>query len=630
MSPPTATHQQTDDTVACPHCGSTVPHSPYCGSCGAHLEHSEPGQAARRRLHAYAAFPDEPVLRVGVVSSLLPQLSSRSRAAFRAAFLLVVVVIVALALARLEATVIAVSALAVPVLFTGYVVEVEPLEKRFVVASAEVLLTGGALGVLFAFVLGRSVADALVPGVATSLTSGTALRAAVLAPVVLQLLMAVPVVLLRLQQPSRADALDGFTAGALGALGVSVAMTLVELAAGVRTGNVVHGSVLSVLTQALVRGLSTPLVGAALTGYVGAALWRHHNGASGTHGRWLTSPVWALAVALVIQVGLGFTDVATLFNGVLVVVHLTAALLALVALRIGLHHILLHERREIRIGEPRQCPHCLHEAPGMPFCPTCGVAEGATPLHPVPWRRPRGGALEPRELRLHDGRHLGQLRLLLGITVVLGLVAGLFAVLAAVVPSVGPGPCLSLRCFSPFGPVPVTRGTAYASSQGWGLTWYPASAVFPGAAPQTTARPSSNQLELDFTSSTSPAEDGKLFFVGEPARGQSAAELVTALQQANAPNATLDYTLPNPTIGYHLGYGEALETTPNSFDADGVTYEVVIDCAVLNRYAVCLYGVGPQVNLSQIADHPTPSKLALSLWSDPDANSVYWKGAGDG
>jgi hypothetical protein len=143
-------------------------------------------------------------------------------------------------------------------------------------------------------------------------------------------------------------------------------------------------------------------------------------------------------------------------------------------------------------------------------------------------------------------------------------------------------------------------------------------------APSTKAISSSDELQLDFTSSTSSAEDGELFFVGGPAQRQNAAELVTALQEANSPNASLDYVLPNPTIGYHIGYGAAFETTPNSFDGYAITFEIVITCAVVNRYAVCLYGVGPRVDLSNILNHPTPSKLALSLWSNADANSVYW------
>ena len=103
----------TPPAVTCPHCGTTVPDAPFCGSCGAHLAHGRPGAAARRA-HSYAAFPDESMARVSVVSSLFPQLSGHSRAPFRVAFALAVGVLVIVAVAGLQAPVIAVSALAVP------------------------------------------------------------------------------------------------------------------------------------------------------------------------------------------------------------------------------------------------------------------------------------------------------------------------------------------------------------------------------------------------------------------------------------------------------------------------------------------------------------------------------------
>ncbi len=48
------------------------------------------------------------------------------------------------------------------------------------------------------------------------------------------------------------------------------------------------------------------------------------------------------------------------------------------------------------------------------------------------------------------------------------------------------------------------------------------------------------------------------------------------------------------------------------------------------RYAVATPSAStrpaPQVDLNRIVNHPTPSKLALALWADPDVNGVRWKG----
>ncbi len=55
------------ERVSCPHCGAAGPGSPFCGACGAHLAHHDRRKAARR-LHSYAAFPDEPLFRASVVT----------------------------------------------------------------------------------------------------------------------------------------------------------------------------------------------------------------------------------------------------------------------------------------------------------------------------------------------------------------------------------------------------------------------------------------------------------------------------------------------------------------------------------------------------------------------------------
>lgn len=595
------------DTAECPHCGTSVPDSSFCGGCGASLG-DRLSRGSARRLHSYAAFPDEPVLRLSAVSSLFPGLTNRSRSAFRAVFALATAALVALALARLGPAVTAVSAVAVPLLFICYVAETER-DPQALRTTLAVMIVGAGLGVACALVLGRLVSDALVPTVGSSLASPAVLRSALLVPAVVQLLMVAPVGALRLRPPPDFGPLQGFTVGASGALGVAAAVVLTELGSGVLAGNLSQGSPLTVLGQAVVRGISVPLIGAAASGYVGGALWRTSGGKEGpAAGRWLTSPLVALAIGMLLQVGLGFADDAGLDDAILIAVHLLATLLALVALRVGLHHLLLHDRRAVPVGAPRPCPHCHDLASPMRFCPGCGVAQRASALVGAPGRPGHG-------------------RLFAVVGAGLALVTGLFVALAAVLPARAAAPCVALRCFSPFGPVQIQRGQTYTSPAGWSVTWYPARAVLPGPAPLTRATTGSDELHLTFTSSTSPAEDGDLYFVGGPAHGQDPAQLVASLQHSSAPNATLDYVLPNPTIGYHIGYGASFETTPPSSYGNNIIFEVVITCAVVDGYAVCAYGVGPRVDLNRVVNHPTPSKLALSLWSDPDVNSVTWTGS---
>jgi hypothetical protein len=529
------------------------------------------------------------------------------------------------AVAGLQAPVIAVSALAVPLLFLVYVFEIDPLEIRFAVPTALLFVAGAALGVGWGLLLGPLAADSLLPAYSPSLLTGGVLVSAVVVPVVGLLLMVLPVAVLRLWRSEPSEALDGFTGGAAGALGLTLAATLTELAPLLRHGNVVPGSsVLAVLTQAVVRGVSVPVVAAATAGYVGATLWQRRGRGSAAGGRWLTSPLLALAVALALAVGLGFADDAGLPDITLLVVHLAAAALALLVVRVGLHHVLLHEQRDVRIGPPRRCPHCHRMVPAMPFCPNCGVAEQATALNPLPLVGTRGRSRSGRDPAA--GRHLGHRHVLTALIAGLSALTAVLVVIALVTPPAAATPCTSLRCFAPFGPVPVHSPHVYTAAPGWSVRWYPADAVFSAHPPATSASAAADQLRLEFTAPASPAEEGELVFIGIPAGGRSAAEIVGALQRANAPNAVPDYVLPGPSVGYVPGYGEAFQTAPNSADATAVRFEVVITCAVRSGYGICAYAAGPQVDLNRIVNHPTPSKLALALWADPDINGVRWKG----
>jgi len=351
-----------------------------CGRDEPRTIHRNQGRSAARRLHAYAAFPDEPLFRLSIVSTLFPHLSHQSRSIFRLAALWLGVILVALSIAGLESPLIAVAAIGIPLLFQLYVVEAGPYGDDVVIPTFVTLVIGAGLGVGWAQIGGPYVERALLPVLQSSLTNGSAFTSAVVVPVVGQLLMCVPVVLLLIRRRT-GESLDGFVMGAAGALGFTAAATIAELSSRFATGLLAHQPFVDVLSQALIRGISVPLVGAFATGLFGATIWvqrRKGSAPTSARGLWLTSPIAALALALVVQVGLGYTDIARLDQGIVVVVHLAAVVVLMVALRVGLHHVLLHEHHEFVIGPPQTCPHCHHLVPAMPFCPQCGVAHHAT------------------------------------------------------------------------------------------------------------------------------------------------------------------------------------------------------------------------------------------------------------
>ncbi len=382
-------------TVECPYCGVVVPDAGFCGACGAHL--TADGPRGSQRLHSYAAFPDEPVLRLSQVSALFPHLSHRAKAPFRAALGVIIVLLVVFAVAGTAAPLMAVCALGVPLLFVLYLFDVDPYEGSFVVPTVICILLGAALGAGWALVASPYVDWALQPAVFSSLTSGRSLVAAVIVPGVAQLLMCVPVAIVWIMQRKAMESLDGFVAGATGALGFTLASTITLLSPWLGNGQLLHQSVTTTLAQAMIRGLSWPLVSAMVTGLIGAA-WcvTLGQGPTAARGRWLASPIFALLIALAVQIGLGFAAIAVLPQTALILVNLLAIAAIIVVMRVALHHVLLHEAQDVVVGPPRVCAQCSHLVPIMPFCPNCGVADRAVARH-------RHSAVEPPALQEAGG-----------------------------------------------------------------------------------------------------------------------------------------------------------------------------------------------------------------------------------
>lgn len=148
-------------TTVCPNCGSP---GPRCAILRSLRSAPDARPRPRRRHQDPRSFrvPRQGVLHLAVVSSLFPQLAGASRSAYRVAFGLIVVLLVGLAVVGLTAPVIAVSALAVPLLFLIYLYEIAPREARFAVPTVVIFGAGAALGVVWALLLGPVVSDSLV------------------------------------------------------------------------------------------------------------------------------------------------------------------------------------------------------------------------------------------------------------------------------------------------------------------------------------------------------------------------------------------------------------------------------------------------------------------------------------
>jgi hypothetical protein len=369
----------------CPHCGREVPVATFCGACGSHL--TRESSKATRRHHAYAAFPEEPVLRMAVTSSLFPHLSQRSKVTFRAAIALIVIMLVALALVGVQAPSIAVSALGIPLIYLLYLYEIDEPSRTSVFRSViSIVVIGVGLGTGWGLVGGHFVNEALAPTLNFSLVSPAALSGAVAVPVVSVLLMIVSVSVVRLYRRGLTESLDGFVLGAIGALAFTSAATITQLSSLLSAGQFTQQSFTGILTQVVIRGLCSPMLAAALIGLFGASIWSSMRPDGPAERRWLGSPAFPVSVAVLLEIGLGFADIGRQGDPVLLVCHLAALGIAIAAMRVGLHYVLLHEEGPPTVGAPGTCGHCHFVVPTMHFCPHCGVARSAT----APSRRPEG------------------------------------------------------------------------------------------------------------------------------------------------------------------------------------------------------------------------------------------------
>jgi hypothetical protein len=383
MSTESETDDPTPGMVECRVCKTEVPEGEFCGLCGIPLkDHQRPEGPDWLRIGAYSASPGEHLLRPNIVSSLFPHLSPSSRTPFMLGLGLLFACLVAATLFRLPAALITVAALGLPLLFLIYLQESDVYND---VPTGTLVATAGlgiGLGVGWVLLTGAMIAQAYDVGLGVGIAGSRILRDGLALPIAGLLLMLAPAVLVRLVRPGARESLDGFAIGALGALMFTAAAQMTRLAPQFSGGMVARSRPMSgLMVEAGIRGISVPLTAAAVGGLIGTALWftrpenKKHQHRSYVR---IALAIFALVVMTMYAL-LGLVDVARFPQILQLALHLTVAALALLALRVGLHLALLHEKHdEIFSDEPIQCPQCGHVVPDMAFCVACGAATRAS------------------------------------------------------------------------------------------------------------------------------------------------------------------------------------------------------------------------------------------------------------
>jgi hypothetical protein len=418
-------------------------------------------------------------------------------------------------------------------------------------------------------------------------------------------------------------------------------------------GQLTHQSFTADITQVVLRGVTLPLISALATGFVGMAYWGQFGSrTSAARGRWLTSPLVALVLALTIQIGLGFADLAALSDAALIGIHVGALAVLAVAMRVGLHYVLLHEALDVTIGAPRVCANCAHLVPAMAFCPQCGVAaravarphrqratwpviEGAVtspgdvtdqsaPDAPWPTAAPGASGLKVGFPGAHE--LAGPAHRLSHRAKALVLFAGLALltvalVVVALVSTPGPAPpCDPLACQGPpighpGGPstdaapgTPEAEGTLYRSAQGFTVRYVPGASVHTGAG------------GIELTYNYTEGGPSSIEVLGAKAQGATPQSAVGSFVSQEFPDARPVYELPNPLVGYQPGFGDAFNVQPASVDGSTGTDQVVVTAAVHDGFLIVVQVDGallPTVtpNSKFFNGHPSPAGTNMAYFA---------------
>ena len=386
----------------CDHCGQEVPASRFCIRCGNQLEGGEqalsrftrvPGASAVGRgvsgvlsidptslsgvRRAFAAAPNESVLRPTIVSTIFPQLPRPSMGVFRRCLALGLATVLVLGLAKLYPVALIAGAVLFPMLVVLYLVDVNVFEEQSLRVIAATLLWGlltGAGTALIAKALSPSGADVFVGG-----DRSLVLTRGVLIPVLsVVLIMVGPLALLR--YPRFSTVLDGVTFGAATASAFVAAEVIVQALSALNHGLRPPGAVIPWLVQLAIIAIALPVLTMATMGAAVGAVWLKVRAPIRDRralGR-LGSPYVAvpLAAALLVLAAIAQLELA---SGLALAIIAVLAVVALLWLRQVIHVGLLEEALLIEDAPIITCANCGHRTRRGSFCEYCGIALAALP-----------------------------------------------------------------------------------------------------------------------------------------------------------------------------------------------------------------------------------------------------------
>jgi hypothetical protein len=386
----------------CEHCGNEVPASRFCIRCGHEHEGGDSALSGISRVpgasivgrglsgvmnidptslsgvrRAFAAAPNESVLRPAIVSTLFPQLPRPSMAGFRTCLGLGLATVLVLGVAGLYPVALIAGAVLLPMLVVLYMVDVNVFEEQSLPVIGATLAWGAATGALTAL-----IAKGLSPSgteVFVGASGSLVLTRGVLIPLLSAVLILLgPLALLR--YPRFTTVLDGATFAAASASAFVGAEVIVQALSALGHGLRPPGSVLPWLVQLAIIAVALPLVTMASMSATAGVVWlklrapiRDRSAFGRLGALYVAVPLGcaALVIAAIVQL--------TLPGGAALAIIAVLAVLALLWLRQVIHVGLLEEALLIEDAPIITCANCGHRTRRGTFCESCGIALAALP-----------------------------------------------------------------------------------------------------------------------------------------------------------------------------------------------------------------------------------------------------------
>ena len=526
-----------------------------------------------------------------------------------------------------QVPVLATSVVGLPVLLAVYLREINirrSLLGRYLALAAVSAL---GLGVGWALIAGPIVVDAYYDEIGGQLGVAELFLCGVAIPMTFALVLVAPAALVRALDRSGRESLEGFTVGAVGSTVVNAAATATLLAPQVAMGVSGGGQpVHSLLAQAMVEGVAWPLGSVAIGGVFGIALWFTPKDNAPRRHRRTTVVLAALIGASAFSIAMGLVDVAPIPMSVYLALQLPITLVAVLAVRIVITDALLNEATDDTDGDRLRCAECDHIVVSMGFCSECGVALGASSRTSRAARQVRSeqsgqvvgpdvaSPAEPQRTATYLNV-LGPVTVGVGVTVVAAL---LVAVLIEPAPATYACPP---DCGRPPLGQPVESNPRYSGDDGAFSVAYPGEGT---AYEVTFDPPGMDGVQAKYVG----GDTGMLNLFGESARGRTPKQVADEVLKANFPGATVDYEIPNASVGYQPGYGVIADVYPRDTSSTFNRLRVIVMTAIRHDYALIATAAGPYHEFSPDygTGHPSGANLEVAMDMGKYVNSFRWFG----